>query len=242
MGSIQTFGAALPFHPHVHALSTDGLLARGGAFVPVEPDPREVEESFRGLVIRALRKAERLSGEFAARLLGWERSGFSVYAEQVVLPDERERLARYVARAPLPFARVREGSDGRMLVRAGASEVVFPPLELIHALAEQIPDKGQHLVRYYGAYSSRARRLHAAEKEGGGPGGPPPAAKGDEDGLREGAPEVLGAAPAEDPRGGPALVPAVRRGDADRLGDHLLRGRRPHPRPLERRARAPPEA
>ena len=74
------------------------------------------------------------------------------------------------------------GPDGRLLVRAGESEVAFSPLELIHALAQQIPDKGQHLVRYDGAYSNRARRLYrAAEGEGEGGGGPPPAALGDKD-------------------------------------------------------------
>jgi hypothetical protein len=122
--------------------------------VATEPDVRAVEELFRRLVIEALRKAERLSEEFAERLLSWERSGFSVYAEQVVLAHEKDRLfrlARYVARAPLPDARVREGPDERLLGRAGASEIAFSPLELIHALAERIPDKRQHLVRYYGA-------------------------------------------------------------------------------------------
>lgn len=74
--------------------------------------------------------------------------------------DERERLARYVARPPLPDARVREGPDGRLLVRAGASEVAFSPLDLVHALVEQIPDRGHHLVRHYGAYANRARKLH----------------------------------------------------------------------------------
>jgi hypothetical protein len=172
--SIQTFGARLPFHPHVHALSTDGLFARDGTFVAVEPDPRAVEELFRRLLIEALVKAERLSEEFAERLLGWEHSGFSVYAEQTVLPHERDRLARlarYMARAPLANARLREGPDGNLLVRAGESEVAFSPLDLIHALAQQIPDKGQHLVRYYGAYANRARKLYRPEKEEGGRGG-----------------------------------------------------------------------
>jgi hypothetical protein len=181
VASIQTFGSKIPFHPHLHALSTDGLFARDGTFVPLEPDVKAVEELFRRLLIAALVKAERLSGEFAERLLAWEHSGFSVYAEQVVFPRERDRLARlarYMARAPLPDARVREGPDGRLLVRTapdprtGATEAAFGPLELIHALVEQIPDKGQHLVRYYGAYSNRARRLYrAAEGEGGGRGG-----------------------------------------------------------------------
>jgi len=110
----------------------------------------------------------------AERLLSWDHSGFSVYAEQTVLPHERDRLARlarYMARAPLPNARLREGPDGRLLVRTGSGEVAFSPVDLIHALAQQIPDKGQHLVRYYGAYANRARRLYRAEKEGGGRGG-----------------------------------------------------------------------
>ncbi len=83
---------------------------------------------------------------------------------------------------------MREGPDGRLLVRTpldprtGATEVAFGPLELIHALSQQIPDRGQHLVRYHGAYSNRAGRLHsAAEGEGRGRGGPPPAAPGDTD-------------------------------------------------------------
>jgi len=174
VASIQTFGAAVPFHPHVHALSTDGLLLRDGTFVSLEPDPRAVEEIFRRLLIAALVKAERLSEEFAERLLSWDHSGFSVYAEQVVLPHERDRLARlarYVARAPLPSARLREGPDGRLLVRTGSGEVAFSPIDLIHALAEQIPDRGQHLVRYYGAYANRARHLYMKEEEGGGRGG-----------------------------------------------------------------------
>jgi hypothetical protein len=63
--------------------------------------------------------------------------GFSVYAEQVVPAGERERLARlsrYVARPPLPDARLREGPDGNLLVRTpldprtGATEVAFSPL------------------------------------------------------------------------------------------------------------------
>ena len=41
--------------------------------------------------------------------------------------------------------------------RTGLVEKILDPLELIHALTTQIPDPGQHLVRYYGWYSSRSR-------------------------------------------------------------------------------------
>jgi hypothetical protein len=45
------------------------------------------------------------------------------------------------------------------------------PLELIHRLVLQIPARGQHLVRYYGAYANRVRRRYRAntkEAEGAG--------------------------------------------------------------------------
>lgn len=65
--------------------------------------------------------------ECAEPLLSREPSGFSVYAEQLLLPPELERLARlarYMARAPLRNARVRDGLDGRLLVRTGSREII----------------------------------------------------------------------------------------------------------------------
>ena len=40
---------------------------------------------------------------------------------------------------------------------AACAFTTFQPLDLIHALTLQIPDRGQHLVRYYGAYANRVR-------------------------------------------------------------------------------------
>ncbi len=57
----------------------------------------------------------------------------------------------------------------------GATRLALDPLDLIHRLAQQIPDPRQHLVRYYGAYANRARRLFREaddEAERGGAGGP----------------------------------------------------------------------
>jgi hypothetical protein len=83
VASIQTFGGALTFHPHVHALVTDGLIARGGAFVPLTaPDLAALEELFRRLVLAALVQAQRLSGGFAARLLTWHHSGLRCTARR----------------------------------------------------------------------------------------------------------------------------------------------------------------
>jgi len=62
VASIQTFGSALNFHPHVHALVTEGVLEKGGGFLPLaQPDLAALEELFRRLVLAELVKAERLS-------------------------------------------------------------------------------------------------------------------------------------------------------------------------------------
>jgi len=192
VASIQTFGSALNFHPHVHALVTDGVLEKGGGFLPLAaPDFDALEELFRRLVLAALVKAERLSEGFRDRLLTWRHSGFSVYGAQVILPEETGRLAhlaRYATRPPLAQQRVQRRPDKTYLLQVppdpatGATQLALDPLDLIHRLAQQIPDPRQHLVRYYGAYANRARReFRAAEEDlnGGGPGGPEPDADAD---------------------------------------------------------------
>ena len=46
--------------------------------------------------------------------------------------------------------------------RTGLVEKIVDPLDLIHALTTQIPEPGQHLVRYYAWYSNRSRGARAA--------------------------------------------------------------------------------
>jgi len=173
VASIQTFGSALNFHPHVHALVTDGLLEHGGAFLPLTaPGLAALNELFRRLVLAALVKAERLTEGFRDSLLTWHHSGFSVYGAQVVLPEETGRiahLARYATRPPLAQQRVRKRDEGTYLLdtppdpATGATQLALEPLELIHRLTQQI------------AYANRSRLLfrEAVEADdGGGAGGP----------------------------------------------------------------------
>lgn len=64
----------------------------------------------------------------------------------------------------------------------GATQLALDPLELIHRLAQQIPDPRQHLVRYYGSYANRARHMFrpaVEESDGGGAGGPESGAEAD---------------------------------------------------------------
>jgi hypothetical protein len=167
VASIQTFGSYANFHPHVHAIVTEGVFERDGTFVAVDGPPSGVlEEAFRRILLAGLRRAERLTEETHEALLSWRHSGFSAHAEQrVAVGDEEglERLARYVTRPALAQGAVTLREDGKAVVstppdpRTGARELVLDPLDLVHAVVTQIPDPGKHLVRYFGAYSSRFR-------------------------------------------------------------------------------------
>ena len=169
VASIQTFGSYANFHPHIHALVTNGVMTREGEFLCLPRwTPEAVEEVFRRLVLRRLVKGERLSETFRETLLTWERSGFSVYGEQVVHETEGERLerlARYVVRAPMPFGVVERVGEEEVRIttppdpRTGEREMKLDPLEFIHAVCRQVPDPRQHLVRYYGMYANRSRKL-----------------------------------------------------------------------------------
>jgi hypothetical protein len=166
--SIQTFGSYANWHPHLHALVTNGVMTRDGAFRELPQwTPQAVEEVFRRLVLLRLVEAERLSEEFQENLLAWVHSGFSVHGERVVGWEETaalERLARYMLRAPVPLDAVEcDGEKVRVKTpadrRTGERDLLLDPIDWIQAVTLQVPDPRHHLVRYYGIYANRSRRL-----------------------------------------------------------------------------------
>ena len=135
--------------------------------VPANYIIKDIEENFRQLLLERLHRAERLSGNFMARLLQWNPSGFSAYAGQLVFDDEPlklEQLACYLTRAPIKLGAITQANDGRVSVTTpphpltGKTVIHLDVLDWIHAICQQIPDQGQHLVRYYGAYANRRRQ------------------------------------------------------------------------------------
>ena len=100
VASIQTFGSfGANFHPHVHAIVTDGVFHPLGAkalfFERVEWwDVAAVARVFREFVFAALIAAERLRPETAEMMRGWNHSGFNVHASEPVLPTDRARLEK----------------------------------------------------------------------------------------------------------------------------------------------------
>jgi len=171
------------------------LVLPGQALGPVRPEAQRTDPPTRGSSSLHFHHPEGTPGAFRARtplalasltcssnaftapsvfprpssikLLGWNPSGFSVYANQLVFddePDRLERLARYLTRAPLGVDTVRTNDDGQVELgtppQPSSADTVLQlnPLDWIHALCQQIPDRGQHLTRYYGAYANRTRK------------------------------------------------------------------------------------
>ena len=172
--ALQTFGSQLQFNPHLHCLVSDGVFRKGGEFVPFPVFDEDFEqlltETFRRLVLDALVTAHRLSEDFRDRLLSFRHGGgFSVYGRHLILNEEPARLAhmaRYALRPPVAMERVHQGDDGQVLLdippdhRTGATVLSLDPLEWLRRVTNQIPEKGTHLVRYFGAYANRVRQLY----------------------------------------------------------------------------------
>jgi hypothetical protein len=114
----------------------------------------------------------------------WVHPGFSVFQGERIDPDDHEarrRLAGYMAHPPIALERVRYRPETGQVIYYGrqpgtASDAsparIFPALDFLAALCTHIPDSGQQLVRYYGAWSN-ARRVSA----GAAASAPAPAAE-----------------------------------------------------------------
>jgi len=185
--AIQTFGQLIHYHPHIHALVTDGAFTPDGRFIPLptnlghEPFLRIWENN----VFRLLLDANRIKPAVVRQVRSWRHSGFNVDRSVRLAAGDRdgiERLAQYMARSPFSLARlVRIGPDGQVIYRAEkdhpqrfpdphSAELfpgikrnfqVFQPLDFLAAIFQHIPDKGEHPIRYYGYYSNKARGMRA---------------------------------------------------------------------------------
>ena len=73
----------------------------------------------------------------------------------------------------MALGKVHPQADGRIKLltppdpATGLDHKHFDALDWIHAITTQIPDARQHMVRYYGAYANRARRLYRPAGESG---------------------------------------------------------------------------
>ncbi len=78
--AIQTFGDMVNFHPHLHAIVSDGLFTASGWLYGVhEIDLKKLELLFRHKVLTMLRREGKIEDALIKKLLGWRHSGFSIH-------------------------------------------------------------------------------------------------------------------------------------------------------------------
>jgi hypothetical protein len=174
VASLQTYGdEPSRFHPHLHSLVSEGLVSPNGSFIPIPcPDPVAIMLLFRHKLVTALLAREKISPRLVEIMSGWVHPGFSVFQGERIDPDDHEarrRLAGYMLHPPISLDRLRYRPEsgqviyyGRQRARCGDAEPsparILPALDFLAALCSHVPETGQQLVRYYGAFAN-ARRL-----------------------------------------------------------------------------------
>lgn len=140
---------------------------------------------FRAKVFELLLTEGKIQPDVVQQMLTWRHSGFSVDRSVFVSAGDSagaERLIQYFVRCPFSLARmVNVTSEGQVLYRAEHDAPqkfpfpadadltggvkrnfqVFTPLDFLAEVTQHIPDKGTHLVRYYGHYSNKNRGMRA---------------------------------------------------------------------------------
>ena len=171
---IQTYGDLVKFHPHLHALVTDGIFTPTGWFVAFPKiDLYALEHLFRHRVLGLLLRERRIDGAVIRKLLGWRHSGFSLHNAVWIGAadsDGRRAVAEYILRSPFSMEKLRyQAKTGTIIQQSKMHPVlkrnfeVFSACDWLAALTAHIPNAGEHLVRYYGWYSnvSRGKRRRA---------------------------------------------------------------------------------
>jgi hypothetical protein len=186
VAAVQTFGELAHWHPHVHAIVTDGAFAPDGRFAAL---PKLAVEPFLKLwehqVFKLLLDAGRISAETVEQMRAWQHSGFSVDRSVFIKAGDGaalERLVQYIARCPFSLDRILqitptgqvvykaehdgcrkfpEPTSGTLKAGINRNFQIFDPLDFLAEVTQHIPDIGEHTVRYYGWYSNKSRGMRA---------------------------------------------------------------------------------
>lgn len=170
---VQTFGDLVNFNPHVHALVADGVFEASGRFISLPPVPEALlAERLRREMLGLLARREIIPRSLAGQMLAWRHGGFSVHNQVRVAAGDaegRKSLAGYMLRAPFSLEKTTyDAARGTVIYRSKLHATlkrnfqVMPGVAWLELLCKHVPDRHEHMVRYYGRYSSRTR---GAERE-----------------------------------------------------------------------------
>jgi hypothetical protein len=190
VGAVQTHGDLTNWHPHIHAIVSEGVFDKDNCFVPVPYIRHEQAiEIWRGKVFDIFYEAGLLDIEDIGSMMEWKHTGFSIDTSVRISADDHEamtRLVQYIARCPFSLARmVKLSKSGQVFYRASHPDCipfpklgeemelspgmwrnyqVFDPLDFLASVTQHIPNRGEHQIRYYGWYSNKRRGMRAEEQ------------------------------------------------------------------------------
>ncbi len=182
-------------------------------------------EQLRHAVLDYLVEDEAITEDFANKLLSWEHSGFSVDNKVHVGandPEGRRQLARYMIRNPFSLGKMEYKEKQNVVVYRSKLhatmrrnfQIMPGAAAWLKLLLQHVPDRGEHLVRYYGWYSNRSRGERETIEL-----------------VQPGRAQRLGAPDQESLRSGPAHLPALWQRDAVPGGYRGSPGDRADPAP-----------
>ncbi|KAA3593402.1 MAG: transposase [Candidatus Scalindua sp. AMX11] len=168
--TIHTFGNyAEKFHPHIHAIVSDGLFRETGTFyVMPDVDLKPLEDIFRASVFKMLRDEGKIDDDIINKLMSWRHSGFSVHnGSRIARDDEegKEAISQYIIRNTFSLEKLTYNEKTNTVIyqskmtpgKNKRNFQIYTPEEFIAAITQHIPEKSFQMVRYYGWYSNKSR-------------------------------------------------------------------------------------
>ena len=161
--TIHTFGEYMQkYHPHLHALVSDGLFRKSGTFyVMPKADLTPLEEIFRAKVLKMLKAEGKIGDNIINNLMSWKHTGFSVHnGVRIARDDEegKENLAQYIIRNTFSLEKLNYVKEtGTVIYHSKMTPgknkkkfVIYKAEDFIAAICQHIPEKSFQMVRYYG--------------------------------------------------------------------------------------------
>lgn len=164
------FAKSLGFHPHLHLIITEGAFDRRGTFVPRAFIPaRRFARSWQYHVLTNLKRAG-VPAPLISRMFD-EYNGFYVWVHKQGRIDHPKLVAKYLGRyvrhPAIANSRI-DWFDGKSVGfhyvdhEEVKHEVVLPVDDFISALIQHIPEPHFKMIRYYGAYARRTKKVFKA--------------------------------------------------------------------------------
>ena len=109
--STQTFGNLLVWHPHIHALVSDGVFDEECNFHPVPViDKNKAKIIFREKIFAELKANNRISDRLVKSMRNWSHSGFSVDNSVKIEEDNfDEKILKHLNLWPVEYPVIKEG-------------------------------------------------------------------------------------------------------------------------------------